>query len=57
MRRWAVVALVGIAGVLPLASPSSAALRLADVNGHLAIGFAHVFSSDTSATPADRSEA
>ncbi|MGH7731322.1 MAG: hypothetical protein ACRENJ_08740 [Candidatus Eiseniibacteriota bacterium] len=50
MRRWAVVALVGIASGIAAAQPS-AALRFDDLNGHLAIGFTHLFSSDTTATP------
>src|SRR5512134_2294696 len=51
MRRVPIVALFAAAWLLGGAAPGTAALRLADVRGHLAIGFAHVSSSDTSATP------
>ncbi len=46
-----VVALFGIACGLAGALPCSGALRFADVNGHLAIGFARLSSSDTTSTP------
>jgi len=52
MRRSRIVALVGIAWGLAGAVPCSGALRLADVSGHLAIGFTHLTSSDTTSTPA-----
>ena len=46
-----VVALVVIACGLAGAVPCSGALRFADVNGHLAIGFTRLSSSDTTSTP------
>ena len=51
MRRWVVVALVGIAGSFAVARPCPAALQLSDVNGHLAIGFTMLSASDTTDTP------
>jgi hypothetical protein len=51
MRLSRAVALVGIAWGLAGAVPCSGALRLADVSGHLAIGFTHLSSSDTTSTP------
>jgi hypothetical protein len=50
MRHGAVVALILVAGALA-AAPCHGALRLADVNGRLAIGFSHLSASDSSATP------
>ncbi len=41
-----------VALLLALAAPSAAGPRLADLHGHLAIGYAQVFSSDTSRAPA-----
>ena len=52
MRRSRIGVLLGIAWGLAGAVPCSGALRLADVGGHLAIGFTHLASSDTTATPA-----
>ena len=52
MKRHPGTALVAAALVVGVAAPCAARPRLADVRGHLAIGFAHVSSSDTSATPA-----
>jgi hypothetical protein len=51
MRGGWIVALLGAVWLLGGAAPGNAALQLADVRGHLAIGFAHVSSSDTTATP------
>lgn len=45
------MALLVVMWLLAGALPCAAALRLADVQGHLAIGFARLSSSDTSATP------
>ena len=40
-----------IALLLAVAVPCAARPRLADLHGHMALGFAHLSSSDTSATP------
>jgi hypothetical protein len=50
MCRAFVPALVAIAALL-CAAPPSAAMPLSDVRGHMTLGFSHVFTSDTSATP------
>ena len=50
MRRSRIVALA-IAWALAGAVPCSGALRFADVGGHMAIGFTHLSSSDTTSTP------
>jgi len=51
MRRWVPLALAVIGAVLAVTAPCAAAIRLADVRGHIAIGYGRVFSSDTTDTP------
>lgn len=51
MRHRRAIALIAFVWGLAGAVPCTGALRFADLNGHLAIGFAHLSSSDTSATP------
>lgn len=51
MRHRFRLALGVIATVLVLSAPNAAHARLADVRGHLAIGYGRVFSSDTTDTP------
>jgi hypothetical protein len=51
MRRSRIVALIGLACGLVGAMPCAGTLRLADVSGHVAIGFSHVSSSDSTSTP------
>jgi hypothetical protein len=51
MRLGRTLALVGIAAGLAAAVPCSGGLRFGDVNGHAAIGFSRLFTSDTTATP------
>ena len=51
MRHRRTVVLLGIVALLAGAVPCAGALRLDEVQGHLAIGFGHLATSDTSATP------
>jgi hypothetical protein len=51
MRHRVRLALGVVATVLVQSAPSAAHARLADVRGHLAIGYGRVFSSDTTDTP------
>lgn len=51
MRRASVIALLALAALAAAARPAPAAPRLAEASGHLALGFSHLSTSDTSATP------
>lgn len=51
MRLGRMVVLIGVVWGLTAAAPCSAGLRFAEVDGHVAIGFGHLFTSDTTATP------
>lgn len=51
MTLGRMIALLGVAWGLGAALPCSAGLRFGNVHGHAAIGFGHLFTSDTTATP------
>ena len=48
----ALAALLAVALLVGFAAPSAAGLELADVRGHIGFGFTHLFTSDTTDTPA-----